>query len=721
MKYLLPILIGLLCIVLHASAQTTTILNEQFDDNSAGWYENGDKDYDMRVEDGVYRLKNMYNGSSWNRKPLNFDADEEDFTIEAEITEVTNSNKNVKGAKKLGAKLKSLKNSIKKEGSGTGIYGLVWAIYSDNSDYHRFLISSSGAFYLDNYYNEEAHAYVSWKKSGAINEPGSPNVLRIEKRANIVTFYINGQEVHKSGNNSFFGSKVGFYAENNVTADVNYIRVDKMSKVIPQVDNATEGNPKERLSDRVNSEYSEVGGVVSPDGRHLYIGRKYDPRNKGYSYREKDIDVWYSSKDANEQWSTAINVGYPLNNQGYNWVISVSPDNNTLLLANTYNADGSSNGSGLSISNKTASGWSVPSTIRIDNFYNNSDYVDYCLGPNKKVLIMSIENDNTYGQRDLYVSFLKDDGSWTKPKNLGNTVNTFGDEESPFLAADNKTLYFGTEGHLGYGSNDIFISRRLDDTWTNWSPPLNVGPKVNTTDFEASFILSAKGDYAYFVSDDDIYRIEMAAAAKPEPVVLVSGTVYNSKTKEPLAADIRYFDLSENVVLGNASSNPSNGAYKIALPKGKIYGFLGEKEGFYATSENIDLKELDNYAEIKKDLYLTPIEKGEVIRLNSVFFEFNKADLKPESYNELDRLYDILAKSSDLKIEIAGHTDDKGSDQYNLNLSNSRAKSVQQYLIQKGIEAGRLQARGYGESQPVVPNDTDENRAYNRRVEFRIL
>lgn len=716
MKTLLSLTLLLVSCLNYALAQETVIVDEQFIDNSNNWYTGESKDYQMTVNNGVYRIESKSSDPYWIKKDFSFDGDKEDFTIEAAISQPTGA---AEKPKKLKDKLKALKSTVQKKSDG--VLGLVWAIYADESDYHRFLISSEGSFYLGNYYNSESHPYVTWTASEYIKGPGETNILRVEKKANITTFMINGHIVHKSGNISQIGSKIGFHAEKKIIAEINSLRVTTSKTVIPTVANARQGNQKEALSSNVNSEYNEVGGVISPDGNHLYIGRKYDPNNKGYGVKEEDIDIWYSAKSGENNWTKAINMGYPLSNEGHNWVISVSPDNNTLLLSNTYAQDGSSDGPGLSISTKKSTGWSVPSKLRVEGLYNDSDYVDYCLGPNKRVLILSIENKDTHGQRDLYVSFLTDDGSWTKPKNMGNTLNSFGDEESPFLAADNKTLYFGTEGHPGFGSNDIFISRRLDDTWTNWSQPLNIGPDVNTKKFEASFLLSAKGDYAYFVSSSDIYRIKMSEAAKPEPVVLVSGIVYNSKTDETLSADIKYFDLTENVILGSAISDPSDGAFKIALPKGKLYGFLAEKDGYYAVSENLDLRELESYAEIKKDLYLSPIIKGETIRLNSVFFEFNKADLKTESFNELDRLYDILVKSPQLKIEIGGHTDDKGTEQYNLNLSKSRAESVKAYLVDKGISESQLTSRGYGESQPVVTNDSEENRAYNRRVEFRIL
>lgn len=708
-------------------AQETIVIDENFDNNGRGWLETKKSNYEMLFEDGYYVIKNKYDGTAWNIQDIDLDANKDDFSIEATVSaskEASIKPTSEESGKKLTLKEKLLaaKNKVaEKVGKkGKQVYGLVWGIYADKSDYHRFLINSEGKFYLDNYYNKEAHDYALWIESSAINKDGT-NVLKVLRTSNIVTFYINGQEVFKKGGNSYFGSKIGFYAQDKSTLYADRIVVKKFPPNIPTVANLNLSIQKEKLSDMVNTEYGEVGGVISPDGNSLYIGRKYDPRNTGYSVRDKDIDIWLSELDLNGNWTLAKNMGFPVNNNGYNWVISVSPDNNTLLLSNTYESDGSSGSQGVSITNRTRTGWSIPTALNIDNYYNSSDYVDYCLGPNNKVLLMAVERGDTNGDRDLYASFLRDNGTWTEPKNLGNTVNSFSTEESPFIASDNKTLFFGSDGHLGHGSNDIFISRRLDESWTNWSEPLNLGSAINSNDYEASFLLAAKGDYAYFVSDNDIYKIKTAEEAKPDPVVLVSGTVYNSKTKEKLTAGIRYFDLFENIELGTAISSPTDGSYKIALPAGKLYSFLADKQNFYAISENIDLRELENYTELKKDLYLSPIEKGEVIRLNSVFFETNKDELKKESFNELDRLYDILIKSPALKIEIAGHTDDVGSVEYNQKLSNDRAISVQSYLISKGMDAGRLKARGYGELQPVVPNDTDENRAYNRRVEFRVL
>ena len=262
---------------------------------------------------------------------------------------------------------------------------------------------------------------------------------------------------------------------------------------------------------------------------------------------------------------------------------------------------------------------------------------------------------------------------------MGNVINTFGDETKPFIAADNKTLYFSTDGHKGFGDVDIFTSKRLDDSWTNWSTPKNMGTKVNSPGFDVGYFLDAKGETAYLSSRGDIYKIENAE--KPEPITFVSGIVYNKKTNQPMQANIKYYDIEANIELGVATSDPITGAYKIILPPGKKYSFVAQQKEFYPISENIDLKAVSAYNEFAKNLYLLPIEKGEAIRLNNIFFEFNSADLMPESFNEIDRLFDILNENPKLNIEIGGHTDDQGSDQYNNNLSENRALFSERLLL----------------------------------------
>jgi outer membrane protein OmpA-like peptidoglycan-associated protein len=393
----------------------------------------------------------------------------------------------------------------------------------------------------------------------------------------------------------------------------------------------------------------------------------------------------------------------------------------------TYNSDGSPKGAGISISNKTANGWSVPQDVKIDNYYNKGGSNEFCMSADRKVFLFAIKRDDTYGDNDLYVSFLKDNGEYTEPKNLGSTVNTSAWEISPFLAADGVTLYFGSPGHPGYGSTDIFVTKRLDSTWTKWSEPQNMGPDINSSSWDAYFSIPASGNYAYVVSDKesiggiDIFRIKLPNALKPKPVVLVYGKVLNSKTNEPVDANIAYNILSTNKEVGIAISNIKDGSYKIVLPADEVYSFLAKKENFYSVAENIDLKNITEYKEIERNLYLAPIEIGETIRLNNLFFDFNKSNIRTESFAELDRILKLLNDNPNMTVEIAGHTDNVGTDAYNLKLSGDRANAVKTYLLGKGIAAERISSKGYGKSKPCVPNTTEEGRQKNRRVEFTIL
>jgi outer membrane protein OmpA-like peptidoglycan-associated protein len=223
------------------------------------------------------------------------------------------------------------------------------------------------------------------------------------------------------------------------------------------------------------------------------------------------------------------------------------------------------------------------------------------------------------------------------------------------------------------------------------------------------------------MGESDIVRVKLAEEVRPKPVVLISGKVYNAKTKEPMSANIEYENLADGSNAGVAVSSPANGEYRIVLPYGKNYGFMAYAEKFIAVSDNLDLTQVAEYKEIERDLYLVPLEVGSTIRLNNIFFDFGKATLRPESYPELDRLLGYMAQNSKMKIELSGHTDNVGSDDANLKLSDDRAKAVVEYLISKGVEVERVVAKGYGKTKPVGTNDTEEGRQLNRRVEFTIL
>jgi outer membrane protein OmpA-like peptidoglycan-associated protein len=477
----------------------------------------------------------------------------------------------------------------------------------------------------------------------------------------------------------------------------------------------------EVLSTAVNTRYHEVLPVISPDGKNLFFSRKYSPDNTGGS--SDPDEIWLSELDSNGLWKQARQIGLPINKSGPDHLGAVTPDGNTVLLGTAY--DGTL---GFSMSERTADGWGYPNTLDITNYYNLAHYIGgYYLTNDGKALLFSIQRRDSRGGLDLYASFLRPDGSWTEPMNLGTTLNTKQDEDAPFLAADGVTLYFSSRGHGGYGGNDVLMTRRLDNTWKKWSKPVNLGPTINSSEDESFFFIPASGDYAYFSSDRfspgdmDIVRIGVPESARPRPVVLVAGRVLDQSTNRPVDARVVYETLADGKEIGVARTDPKTGVYKIALPSGTAYGFRAEADGFIAVSDNLDLTNLSAYSEQSRDLYLVPIELGQIVRLNNLFFDVGKATLRRESLPELNRMVSLMTANPMMTVEITGHTDNIGSDENNLLLSRNRADAVLNYLASHGVPATRVSSRGLGKSSPVASNDTEEGRQRNRRVEFRII
>ncbi|TAH18163.1 MAG: hypothetical protein EAZ08_12185 [Cytophagales bacterium] len=482
----------------------------------------------------------------------------------------------------------------------------------------------------------------------------------------------------------------------------------------------------ENLGISVNSASDEIMPVIAPDGRLLFIDRKNHINNIGGGIND---DIWYTTLQENGQWAEAKHLPPPLNNNSHNYVCTVTPDGNTLLLANRYVKDGKSLG-GVSISNRINSldEWTFPQEVSIDNYYNLNQYAEFFLANNKKSLLLAIERKDAYGERDLYVSFAKLDGTWSEPQNLGNTINTAGIELTPFLAADDKTLYFSSNGFSGYGETDIFMSRRLDDTWKKWTEPVNMGSFLNSDDWDASCTIDAKGAYIYFVSYDnsnngsaDIFRAKLPTELRPAPVILISGKVLNSKTKEPISAEIIYEMLETASEVGIASANPTTGEYKIILPAKNAYGFWAKAKGYLPISQHIDLKNVTEYQERTQDLLLTPIESGQSISLNNVFFEQGTEILLQQSYSELERVLTILEDNPQIRIQLEGHTDIEGAAELNMKLSYARVNFIKQFFVSKGIAQERINMRAFGDMQPVTRQRDEQSKQTNRRVELRII
>jgi outer membrane protein OmpA-like peptidoglycan-associated protein len=481
----------------------------------------------------------------------------------------------------------------------------------------------------------------------------------------------------------------------------------------------------ENLGPNVNSASNDVYPVISPDGTTLYFARFNHAGNTGGE--TGGMDIWLSVSQGNS-WSPARNAGYPLNGKDgteNNYVISVLPDGNTLYLGGKRLANGSLD-RGVSVSTRNGNSWTVPKGLEIDNFYNSNVQNSFCVANDGSTMILGVERDDTFGRQDLYVSFRKANGTWSEPQNLGNQVNTLGNEYTPFLAADGVTLYFSSNGYPGFGDHDIYITRRLDDTWEKWSKPQNLGNIINTPEWDAYYTVPASGEYAYFVSynnslgGSDLYRVVLPNSLRPQPVVLVSGRVLNAKTRQPVSADVMYETQPEGRQIGLAHSG-NGGEYKITLPAGSVYGLLASAKGFLSVNESLDATQITAYQEINRDLLLSPIETGQSIRLNSISFAQGEFALLSSSYPELNRIVTLMKDNPTMEILLEGHTDYLGKAEDNLVLSQNRVKAVKNYIVKKGIADRRIQTKAYGGTQPLVKTDNEQERKSNRRVEFKIL
>lgn len=494
----------------------------------------------------------------------------------------------------------------------------------------------------------------------------------------------------------------------------------------------------ENLGELINTGHPEMRPTISADGNMLFFIRQNDPANIQYETVPNSQDIWYSLRDTAGKWSKAKHLSAKVNASQYNAVYWISPDMNTILLKGSF-IDGQYLGMGVSMIRKREdNSWTNAEMLKIRNFnkFSFTQQIGASMGQDGKTLLFYMSDKKNSYENDLYVSFLEGNDIWTAPKSLGKKINLPDyNEMSPFIAADGVTLYFSSDRPGGIGENDIWMSKRLDDSWTKWSEPVNLGKPINTEGSEAFFTMDAGGEFAYLTSSDgafgasDIVRVKLLEKEKPNPVVLVSGNVYNAKTREPLTAQLIYQTLPDGVDAGTGISSPVDGSFKMVLPYDKNYSIRASADKFFAISENLNLDSLikAGYKEIHKDLYLAPIEIGQVFRLNNVFFDFDKFNLRPESFVELDRVVKFLNEYPNVEIEMSAHTDSKGADDYNMTLSDNRARSVMEYILSKGIATNRIISKGYGETKPVAANantdgsDNPEGRQLNRRVEFKIL
>ncbi|TSD66881.1 OmpA family protein [Inquilinus sp. KBS0705] len=460
----------------------------------------------------------------------------------------------------------------------------------------------------------------------------------------------------------------------------------------------------------VNDEYLPV---ATADESTLIFTRKVN-----------NNEDFYKSDKLNNSWQTSVYLSNIINTPTFNeGAQSISQDGKYLFFTGCNRPDGLGR-CDIYIAQKKGDDWDKPFSLSAP--VNTPGWeAQPSISADGRTLYFVSNRKGGYGGYDIWRSTLSDKG-WSEPENMGPNVNTAYDEQSPFIHPDDSTFYFSSNGWPGMGNKDLFITRLGKDG--NWQKPENLGYPINSSGDENGLTLTANGSYAFFSSDNlkgfggyDIYTFELPANLRPNIVTYVKGNVTDVKTKEPLEAAVEIIDLQKDIAVYQDYSSEDRGDFLATLSAGKNYGLNISRAGYLFYSDNFSLIGLKDKTAFNLSVQLSPIEVGNKVILKNIFFDSNKYELKNESKTELQKLIEFLTINPTVHIEISGYTDDVGNDQANLVLSESRAKAVYNYIAAHAINASRLVYKGYGKSEPIAPNTSEDNRSKNRRTEFKII
>ncbi len=464
------------------------------------------------------------------------------------------------------------------------------------------------------------------------------------------------------------------------------------------------------LSDSVNIFPMQYFPTITADGMQLIFTARYG------GGRNDNEDLVVSHKQSNGSWGPPVSLSANINTVQREGASTISADGRHII----FTVCGAS-GCDLYESRKTGNEWSRPKNMG-PNINSTRWDAQPSLSADGRELYFVSERPGGFGGYDIWYSQLTDKG-WSKAINLGPEVNTPQDEISPYIHVNNRELYLVSNGLPGYGGYDIY---KVQKNESGWSLPVNLGKPLNDHHDQYSFIVSALGTQGYYSREESRNRSRLYRIVIPEAWVTpykgntVTGVITNKATQQPLRAQVELFNLSEKKSVSKIFSDSITGQYLMVLPGGAEYALYVDKVGYLFNSEHF------NYAagaarSVQKNVMLEPVQANAAIVLNNIFFDVDKYDLRPESLTELEKVADFLTKNEGLKVEISGHTDDTGTEAYNLKLSENRAKSVADFLFSKQIEKNRVQIRGYGSKKPLVPNLDEAGRQQNRRIEFKVV
>lgn len=469
----------------------------------------------------------------------------------------------------------------------------------------------------------------------------------------------------------------------------------------------------QNLGDSINSKALEYYPSITIDGKKMIFTR-----------RISDDEDFYESSLVDGRWSKAVPVGGKINTNLNEGAQNISQDGQWLVFTGCNYPEGHGN-CDLYIAYKTKAGnWTEPENlgpIVNTDFWESSP----SLSPDKKDLYFSSSQPGGYGGRDIWVTHRNGNGKWGRPQNLGDVVNTKADEACAFIHADNQTLYFNSNGHMGYGLTDLFLTKKINDS--TWSEPENLGYPINTIDDEGSLIVASDGKTSYYASDGgdskgglDIYTFQLRDDIRAAKTLWVKGRVSDKKTNNGLPSTVELTDIDTRRIISRIQTD-EDGNYLVTLPEGKDYAFNVNRKGYLFYSDNFSLIKNTTDSFFTVNIPLQPIEAGAAIVLKNIFFDVNETALKASSLSELDKVAGLLADNPKLAIQISGHTDNVGKDADNITLSLNRAKAVTTYLVSKGINIKRLSSKGFGAAKPIAKNDSEDGKMMNRRTELHVV
>lgn len=500
-------------------------------------------------------------------------------------------------------------------------------------------------------------------------------------------------------------------------------KVEKLLKNAAFAANAVahpEKTTLKKLNNGINSPADEYINFVDVEGKQLFFTRKFLEQEQGKPvYKEhfylsvQNKGVWQPPEKMQFSWDSTLNMGG----------MSLSTDGQTMYFTGCY-WPGGFGSCDIYASKKRGHTWLFPQ--HLDRNVNTPHWDSQAvISSDKKQLFFASKRPGGKGGSDIWMCIRQANGRWGKAINPGDSINTAGNEMAPFLHADNRTLYFSSNGRTGMGGYDLYISR--EDSSGHWSKATNLGYPVNTKANEINLFVSLDGSRAWLSSDRDttktgfnIFSFPVYAKIHPGKVLFVKGVVQDARSGKKLSVRIVLTDLTTGRAVDSAISDIVSGRFLMVLHEGTDYAFNIQKKGYLIYSQSFNLKEFPGLTSVNKTFKLTPITKGAVMRLQNIRFDFDRSTLKLSALPELNKLVAFLQKNPMLKILIAGYTDNVGSVNYNLKLSQERAKAVFDYLVSKGIDAGRMQYRGFGNTHPVSNNQTPQGRAANRRTEIVI-